>query len=291
MTPAQINYHFQRACLLDVAALKPGNVGWHGCGHGMDSGDFIASAAACGHSLCASGITLGERIFQAIERTRRVVKCNTNLGLVLLCAPVIHAALNVRFVTGGLKDAVGRILEQTTVDDARRVFAAIRLVQPGGMGTVETHDIRDEPTLNLRDVMRFSAGYDLVGAQYAEEYRFLFEDVVPLFVEFFARWGYDTWAAAGVYMTLLGGYPDSLIARKQGPRKAEDIMKVVTPLAKEFVGCTRPQDFERQLLDLDRYLKQDKLNPGTTADIVVSGVLIASLEGALRNAVIISSSK
>lgn len=281
-----LNYSFQYACLLDVATLKPGNVGWHSCGHGMDAGDFFASAAACGHTLCAPGHSLGERILRAIEQTRQVVNCNTNLGIVLLCAPLIQGALTRS--PGGLRGAVEYVLRQTTVNDARQAYAAIRLAQPGGMGRMD-HDIQDEPKINLLDAMRLSAERDQIGAQYAEGYRFLFETVTPLFVELVRRWGYDIWAAAGVYMTLLGSRPDSLIARRYGLHAADDIMRKVRPLAKEFVGCKRPQDFERRLLDLDQHFKENGFNPGTTADMVVGGVFIASLEGALRGMTVFSS--
>ena len=64
---------------------------------------------------------------------RQVVATNTNLGMVLLLAPLatvpradLLSTANVRHVLMGL-----------TPDDSRLIYEAIRLAQPGGLGKVE----------------------------------------------------------------------------------------------------------------------------------------------------------
>ena len=135
LDPVQLNYLFQRACIIDLSALKPGNVGWHGAGHDMYSRDFMLSAAACGKVLCHSETTLGERILSAVQATQKVVTCNTNLGIILLCAPVIQAIPLLAKHNYQLQAAVQDVLEHTTVADAEQVFEAIRLARAGGYGT------------------------------------------------------------------------------------------------------------------------------------------------------------
>jgi HEAT repeat protein len=66
------------------------------------------------------------------------------------------------------KDEARRVLAATTVDDARDVYAAIRLAAPGGLGTVDDQDIADEPTQTLLDVMRLAAGRS--GAEHARNH-------------------------------------------------------------------------------------------------------------------------
>src|SRR5438045_3359614 len=75
---------FVDACLLDVMALKPGNVGVHGSGHGMDAAAFIRSTVAAAPAIAGASQSVGERIYRAIAATQSAVGMNTNLGIVLL---------------------------------------------------------------------------------------------------------------------------------------------------------------------------------------------------------------
>ena len=102
----------------------------------------------------------------AIEATRRVVSTNTNLGIVLLLAPLAAVADCV-----DLAEGVEAVLAATTVDDARHVYHAIRLAQPGGLGEVSDQDIAREPTISLRDVMGLAADRDLIARQYANGFQ------------------------------------------------------------------------------------------------------------------------
>src|SRR5687768_3635505 len=83
----------QLACLLEVSAPKPGNVspGRHFADTRYE--DFLASAAAIGAPLAGAGTRpLGTTIRLAIEATARWTRSNTNLGIVLLLAPLARAA-------------------------------------------------------------------------------------------------------------------------------------------------------------------------------------------------------
>mgnify|MGYP003694220597 CR=1 FL=1 len=86
----------------------------------------------------APALSVGARIFEAIRRTREAVDCNTNLGIVLLCAPLAQAALSSG--KESLRDRVRWVLEKLDVADAEQAFAAIRLAEPGGLGTAPQHD-------------------------------------------------------------------------------------------------------------------------------------------------------
>jgi hypothetical protein len=82
---------YRDACLAELVALKPGNVHVFAGGHDMTTADFEASAAASAPAMGAPALSVGARIFEAIRRTREAVGCNTNLGIVLLCAPLAQA--------------------------------------------------------------------------------------------------------------------------------------------------------------------------------------------------------
>ena len=276
--PAEIRALFIEACELDVLALKPGNVGLHGAGGEMCADDFIRSAHACAPAICRRDASLGERILGAVTATRAVVEHNTNLGIVLLCAPLVHAALG-RDGGGDSRTAVAAVLERATVADAVLAYRAIRAARPGGMGRVDEADLADEPTVDLRAAMGLARSRDLVAAQYVDGYALVFDEVVPCLLEFQAKWGYAAWSAAGAYLALLSRYPDSLVARKHGAVKAQELSAEAAPLFESLAAADAPERLKPRLLEFDRRLKRSGFNPGTTADLVIAGLFIAGLEG------------
>jgi triphosphoribosyl-dephospho-CoA synthase len=173
----------QVACILEVTARKPGNVhrfaDFAGDAHFLD---FLLSAAAiAGPMDRASEIGVGRAVLEAVEATRRVVATNTNLGMVLLIAPLACVPEGVPLRTG-----VVDVLTALTVDDARAVYRAIRLARPGGLGEVDDQDIAAEPTVTLLDAMRLAADRDLVARQYATAYEDLFDLALPALGEGFS---------------------------------------------------------------------------------------------------------
>jgi triphosphoribosyl-dephospho-CoA synthase len=152
----------QLACLLEASAPKPGNVspGRHFADARYEH--FLASAAAIGTPVAgAAERPLGATIRMAVEATSRWTRSNTNLGIVLLLAPLAAGAgLQTGPRPGPYRDRVRRVLDATTVEDARDVYAAIRLASPGGLGSAEQQDVADDPTLTLLEVMGLAAGRD-----------------------------------------------------------------------------------------------------------------------------------
>ncbi|HSJ76286.1 MAG TPA: triphosphoribosyl-dephospho-CoA synthase, partial [Gemmatimonadales bacterium] len=135
----------QLACLLEVSAPKPGNVSPDRHFHDTRYEDFLASAVAIGPALAQAHTTpLGRTIRRAVEDTQRWTSSNTNLGIVLLLAPLARAALQEQ---GTLRDRLHRVLAGTTVEDAVEVYAAIRQARPGGLGHSQADDVADRPTV------------------------------------------------------------------------------------------------------------------------------------------------
>ena len=93
IAPEMLQQAYLEACEAELQAFKPGNVSIHSEGHGMTVADFRLSAKASAPHLCDPALSLGEKIFQAIASTREAVGCNTNLGIVLLAAPMMESCL------------------------------------------------------------------------------------------------------------------------------------------------------------------------------------------------------
>src|SRR5213080_3246584 len=168
----------QLACLLEASAPKPGNVSPFASFRDATYEDFLASAAAIGPALLMAGErSLGATIRAGVEATARWAPSNTNLGLVLLLAPLARAALT----PGGasLRDRLAATLAATTVADARDTYAAIRLSAPGGLGRAPDQDVAGTPTATLRDVMAMAVERDAIAREYASDFRTTFELGAP----------------------------------------------------------------------------------------------------------------
>src|SRR5580765_6450377 len=206
----------QLACLIEASAPKPGNVSPGRPFADLSYADFLASAAAIGAPLAGAGTRpVGATVRLAVEATARWTRSNSNLGLVLLLAPLARAALAESRDTD-LRDGVRRVLEATTVDDAREVYAAIRLAAPGGLGRVEQQDVADEPTLPLVEAMRLAADRDLIAREYTTAFELTFLSGAPALER--ARGDALSWDEAVVetFLSLLAAAPDTHIARRGG---------------------------------------------------------------------------
>ena len=270
----------QLACLLEASAPKPGNVspGRHFADTRYEH--FLASAAAIGGPLAGAGArSVGSTVRLAIEATARWTRSNTNLGIVLLLAPVARAALADQ-PAGGLRAAIGDVLAATTVDDARDVYAAIRRAAPGGLGQAEAQDVADEPTLPLLDVMRLAAHRDGIAREYDSTFAVTFEIGVPALDA--ARRAGLPWDEAVVetFLTLLAASPDTHIARRAGEAAAAGVSRLARATLE--AGGVRSDLGRRALEEMDVELRKEghSKNPGTTADLTTAAIFVMLLGGA-----------
>lgn len=270
---------FMDACLLDVTALKPGNVGLHGGGHGMQPLDFVRSAEAAAPAIAGDARSVGERIERAAAATRQAVGANTNLGIVLLAAPICHAAAALPAPRGrnALVQGLREVLAALSVADAELAFAAIRLAQPGGLGTSERHDVHEPARVSLLEAMREAAGRDLIARQYAEGYADVIDIGLARLAEARARGRDWRWSATEVYLALLARHPDSHIARKFGAEEARIVRAEALEYDRAAARAADPAALEGELRRWDEELKARGLNPGTSADLTVAALFLEFL--------------
>lgn len=164
-TRTEIAAAAQLACLLEASAPKPGNVSPGVSFHDTRYEDFLASAAAIAPAfLDVAQQSLGDTIRRAIDDTRAWTGTNTNLGIVLLLAPLAHAAFESS--PASLRERVRRVIARTTIADAAAVYGAIRLARPGGLGDSPTADVAASPTVTLAEAMELAADRDGVAREY-----------------------------------------------------------------------------------------------------------------------------
>jgi triphosphoribosyl-dephospho-CoA synthase len=265
--------HVELACLLEVAASKPGNITPAHDFSDTTYADMVRSALALGPAFArrrARVRGVGRLIADGVDATSRVAGTNTNLGIVLMFAPLVRAAAT-RPADETLRAATERTLGQLDVDDAAAAFAAIARARPGGLGEAPEHDVRAPAQVSLRDAMAAAAHRDSIASEYASGYAIVFDCGLPALADAL-RGGVPTLEAiVSLHLRLLASRPDTLIERKAGAAAAQR----VSAAAREVLeGARSLADFDASLRGPDH-----SLNPGTTADLVAATLLAALLSG------------
>jgi triphosphoribosyl-dephospho-CoA synthase len=268
---------YRQACEIELQAFKPGNVSVYAEGHDMTVNDFRVSAKVSAKPLCNPAYSLGEKIFYAVNATRDAVGCNTNLGIILLCAPLMQAATHINEnVT--LRQALSQVLISTTISDADWVFKAISLAAPGGLGNSDEQDVHNPATVTLAQAMQIASSRDRIARQYVTDYKDIFDYAVLRYNASLSKGRDKSWAAVFVYAELLAQYPDSHIERKHGDKYTEWLATRMRHVIEEFGDATDSAQLKQTLFCLDAELKANGINPGTTADMTVATILSVLIE-------------
>lgn len=262
------------ACIWEATARKVGNVHPTACFDNTSYVHFLTSALVLGETRLAPDTRVGQAILTAVVGTKEAVGFNTNLGIILLLVPLMKAALEPT----DFRAAVNSVLAELDAEDARDVFEAICLASPGGLGDVPEQDVREEPTVPLLEAMRLAADRDLIARQYATNFADVFDFGVPAFVAAYAQFGCVEAAVIDCQFRWLAEFPDSLIARKNGPAAAADVRQRATDILK-LGGIATPEGRAAAVV-FDQRLRGhgNKLNPGTTADLVTACLYVALRE-------------
>jgi triphosphoribosyl-dephospho-CoA synthase len=297
MTAAErIRGAFLQACAWDVAVRKPGNVSRVSPGHGMQAQTFLDSAEAAAEPLCRPGARVGERIEAAMAATWARVGCNTNLGILLLCAPLAAAAEALddgRADEPALQSALARVLAGLDRADAAAAFRAILRANPGGLGRAEAQDVHEAPSVNLREAMGLAAGRDRIARQYRDGYAELFSlglgtltaaDRLALAQAAGQALGAapvpaDAAALAAVqrlYLAWLASAEDSHLVRKRGSALAQVVLQEAQTWAQRAATGVS-LDGDAAFIAWDQALKRAEINPGTSADLTVATLMAAAL--------------
>lgn len=278
----EIEECIQWACEQEVAAPKPGNVNGFSGGHNMQIEDFLFSAKAIAPVLAQPDLAVGELILQAIAATRTVVNCNTNLGIVLLFAPLCRA-IHECDTFEQLPEALAQVLNNLTVDDAKACYQAIRLADAGGLGEAEKQDIKTIPTISLKQAMALAQEHDTIAKQYLNNYHEIFNIGLPNLTAAINCEETIEWATALAYLTILSRVPDTLVCRKQSREHANAVTKKATHLIDKMNNIKKLSDFKNDIIAWDNELKKEAINPGTTADLTAATLLLHAFQSKLSS--------
>ncbi|MGP3668105.1 MAG: triphosphoribosyl-dephospho-CoA synthase [Candidatus Bathyarchaeota archaeon] len=241
-------------------------------------------------------VCIGKHIMEAITSTRSLHSGgNTNLGVVTLLAPTIVSVaitgygyqhkLDINFLSNNVK----KVVKSTTVRDAINFYKAVREAKAGGLGRVVNCRIPDvgnpdslkilqNRSITLYDVMRFCSKWDSICSEWVTGMQISSQIGYPTIKEVYNKTGDLNKAIVQCFLTILATRVDSLIARKNGLKTA----KKVTEKAKKVlsVGGILTKNGINEIRRLDKELRtpDNRLNPGTTADLTVNSIFMSLLD-------------
>jgi len=127
-------------------------------------------------------------------------------------------------------------------------------------------------------------GAHLVIIDNAKVFADVFGPGMAAYTEALARWSDSRWAALAAYLRFLAAFPDTHILRKHGAGEAESIRREAVPIEQRLRAATEPATMLPELLAWDAALKERRINPGTSADLVVATIFADHLLNLLRSA-------
>ena len=265
------------ACVLEACAEKVGNVTPTRSFDDACFDDFVLSAQALGAAVAdAAPGRVGRTVYEAVTATARVAPSNTNLGMALLFAPLAAAARAGR--GSGLRRRLALVLRGLSVDDARWAYRAIRLARPGGLGRSDQAPVARRPSVTLGEAMRLAAHRDTVAAEYARGFAVTFDLALARLRRALSRRLSLLDAIVQAHLELMARVPDTLIARKAGA----GVAIAVAARARQALRAGGPGTPEGLIAmrRLDRDLRRDgnRLNPGTSADLIAAALFVWLLE-------------
>jgi triphosphoribosyl-dephospho-CoA synthase len=188
------------------------------------------------------------------------VGTNTNLGILLLCAPLAAAAEDK---PPDLRTRLAQVLDALDVADAALAFRAIVRAAPAGLGRAERHDVFAPATVTLKAAMAEAAGRDRIARQYVCTFEDVFEAALSRSTD-------RSWATLAVYLEFLCAFPDSHIVRKHGSATAQEICRTARGFRARLAAGEARAALLPDLLEWDGRLKARDINPGTSADLTVA---------------------
>jgi len=261
--------------------------------------------------LDISRIGIGKLIKMAVtDVSKSHNNGNTHLGICLLFIPLSTASAKSYieekcFTEKGIMHNIREIIQSTKPIDTIKVYEAIEMVSSidelGRKTGGKAPDIYDEKlkekikrsNITLFDAMMESSSYDTIAKELVTGMEISFNIGYRKLMETFEETKDINTSIVHTYLTILSKYPDTFIARKIGLKKTHDINKAVEIGIRETIwiskeaeeilklGGLKTEEGNRALWELDEKLYRlgKEYNPGTTADLTASSIMIALLMG------------
>jgi triphosphoribosyl-dephospho-CoA synthase len=255
---------------------KPGNVD-----RGHDFSDvgfhhFLTSAVSAYpifRKAAEGGAGLGSLILDGVAAWQTWnLSSNTHFGSLVLMVPLAVAAGR----PAELQEELKSVLNGSSPEDALAFYRAFSLAG-ARVVDVESFSLSDrnweerlqEEEMSLLDLMRLSAGHDLIAREWSTYYQrsFSLSERLSALIE---EKGLND-GVVRTYLEALAEVPDSLVQAKFGMEAACEVSRLARKALRD------PTLRQASLLDKD--LLERDINPGSTADLIAASLFIALLRG------------
>ncbi len=218
---------------------------------------------------------------------------NVILGHILILAPIAAAAAICLKLNGttfsNFKAILEKVINNASVQDTINLYEAIRISNPGGLGTVEKYDINDENSfkqiqldeISLKKIFELSKEYDLISNEYSTGFNIILNEGLPFYLEEFNQTKDINITTVNTFLKILSAHPDSLVIRKAGKEAAAELLKKAQEILDQGGISTNEGLNLINALDTQLQKEQGIMNPGTTADLI-AGIIFCALVFGVR---------
>jgi len=270
--------------VLEVSATpKPGNIDRDHNYADTRFEHFLASAVGVFPILekaARSDSGVGSLIREAVLESGKWQKGgNTHFGAFILLIPLVMAAGRCDD-SACLKVQVQKIVRGTTVDDAVEFYRAfleagvkVKPVKDLDLTDVASTEKIRAQRFTLFNMMEVSTGYDMVAEEWTNGFNKTFECATSIQSKL-KKHGIND-AVVLTFMELLSNNKDTFIQTKFNDGKAEE----VSIRAENILKKGKMYDKMENIRSFDDELIQEGVNPGSTADLIISGLFVSLFEG------------
>ena len=276
MNRFQIRQFFILSCNQELNVLKPGNLNTESILSGMRKEKFQRAAKISSDILIKKKYSLGESIYLACENCMKELGENYNLGIILLCAPIIRVATENNFIRiEEFRKKLKKTLRSINNKDSELIIEAIKISKPAGLNNFDLDgDILRKSTKNnsFYNLAKISQHYDRISRCYACNYEEIFKISLPYYKIQKKRFS-ENISIEKLFIKLMSNDFDSHILRKYGVDIARSVL-FKSKLINNIINNNPQKYFYFYLKKFDKYLKHLKINPGTCADLTVTTLLM-----------------
>ncbi|APH39636.1 triphosphoribosyl-dephospho-CoA synthase [Methanohalophilus halophilus] len=294
--PSEVARSAQLAMILEVSASpKPGNIDRTHDYIDTRYEHFLASATGVYpvFERAASGKeNIGELLKEAVFESNKWQKGgNTHFGAFLLLLPLAKSAgqliqENEKFDMKKIVERAHRLVKHTDVEDS------INFYQAFGKANVCVQDIEDldlndsDSITNLRknqtslfELMEISENYDMIAKEWTHGFElcsWCSEQITDL-MERGIRTDINC-SIVYTFLKLLSKNPDTFIQTKFNRETAVEVSEKATNIVTQI----ETSGYEASLpsiIEFDEELLKKKINPGSTADIIIGGLFLSIIGG------------
>ena len=282
MNSSEIRKYFLQSCYQELNTLKPGNLNYNSIIPGMKKKKF-QRAADVSSKILTSRHSIGKSIYLASNKCIMELGQNYNLGIILLCTPIIKNSLKGNFKLKNFKKELKRTLLSIDNEDTNYIIEAIKISRPAGLFNYSSKgDVNNykKNSFTLDELAKISMHFDRISKCFVTAYDEIFQIALPYFRLEKKKFS-EKIATEKLYIKFLTHDCDSHVKRKLGNYIAEAIKFKSKILMNKLDNCSK-QRFYYLLKQFDHYLKAKYINPGTCADLTVTTLLIDKITDIVR---------